>query len=73
MLIASNAYHFAFLTLEAKPPVRLALAVAVGLGAGALLRVGVSQAKALLFALIFTALSLGQYAYGRATLCGGGA
>jgi hypothetical protein len=68
VLIASNAYHLAFLTLEARTPVRLALAVAVGLGAGALLRVGVSQAKALLFALIFTALSLGQYAYGRATL-----
>jgi hypothetical protein len=68
VLIGSNAYHFAFLTLEAKPPVRLALAVAVGLGAGAFMRIGISRAKALLFALIFTGLSLGQYAYGRATL-----
>ena len=68
LLVGANAYHFALLTLEAKTPVRLALAVAVGLGAGALLRVGLSHAKALMFALIFTALSLGQYAYGRATL-----
>lgn len=68
LLIASNAYHYAFLMLATQTAVRVALAIGVGLFAGAALRGGVSQAKTQLFTLVFTALSLGQYAYERATL-----
>jgi hypothetical protein len=68
LLVALNAHHFAFLTLEAKTVVRVALATGVGLGAGALLMAGVSRFKTLLFTAIFTSLSLGQYAYGRSSL-----
>lgn len=68
LLIAANAYHFAFLTVEARTAVRWALALAVGVGAGALLRAGVSRASTLLFTLVFTGLSLGQYVYGRVSM-----
>jgi hypothetical protein len=68
LLIAANAYHFAFLTFEGRTVIRMGLSLAIGLGAGALLRAGVSQTKALMFTLIFAALSLGQYAYGRVSM-----
>jgi hypothetical protein len=68
ILIAANAFHFAFLTVEGKTALRVSLAIAVGLGIHALLRAGVSRATMLLFASLFTVLSLGQYIYGRASL-----
>jgi hypothetical protein len=68
LLIAANAHHFAFLTLEARTLVRVSLALAVGLGAWMALRAGITRARVLLFTLVFTTLSLGQYAYGRITL-----
>jgi hypothetical protein len=68
VFITSNAYHFAFLTLEAKTVIRGWLAFGIGLGTGALLRAGMSRAAMLLFTLVFTAMSAGQYAYGRATM-----
>jgi len=71
LFIASNAYHFAFLTLEAKTAIRASLALAVGLGAGALLRAGMSRAAILLFTLVFTVMSAGQYALGRAGMSDG--
>jgi hypothetical protein len=68
VFIAYNAYHFALITLEAKTAIRGWLALGVGLGAGALLRAGTSRAAMLLFTFVFTAISAGQYAYGRATM-----
>ncbi|WP_072390444.1 hypothetical protein [Hyphomicrobium sp. CS1GBMeth3] len=68
VLVASNAYHFALLTFEASTAVQVTLAIAVGLAAGALLRTRLPQSKVFLFTLVFTTLSLSQYAYGRASL-----
>lgn len=65
VLVASNAYHFALLTFEASTAVQIALAVLIGLVAGAALRMRIPETKTFLFTLVFTTLSLSQYAYGR--------
>lgn len=68
LLIAANAYHFALLTTEANTLTRLLFAALTGAGAWLLMHVAVAGALSFLFALVFTALSLGQYAHGRARL-----
>jgi hypothetical protein len=68
LFVAANAYHFALLTLEASTPSRLFFAALTGGVAWLLLNVAVPSAMPLLFALVFTSLSLGRYAYGRASL-----
>ena len=68
LFVAANAYHFALLTLEAGTPTRVFFSALAGSVAWLLLNVAVPTAMPLLFAAVFTSLSLGQYAYGRASL-----
>jgi len=65
-LVAANAYHFALLTVEASTSLRWGLSALVGLAAWGLLKAAAPSRRILLFASVFTVLSLGHYAYGRA-------
>jgi hypothetical protein len=73
LLVAANAYHFAFLTLEARTVVRVLLAAAVGAGVWWLLRARWPSAPVHIFAVAFTALSLANYGSGRVGLAEGSA
>ena len=68
LLVAANAYHFAFLAIDAKTWLRLSLAAMMGAGAWLALRNRVAAARVAQFALAFTLVLIGQYAYGAAHL-----
>jgi len=65
LLAASNAYHFAFVTVEAPWYTRVAMAGAFGLAVGGLSRANVRRQTVLLFTAVFVCLGLGQYGYER--------
>ncbi len=69
LFVAANAYHFALLTLEASTPTRFFFAALAGWRCMASAeRRRAHRHAAPVRTVVFTSLSLGQYAYGRASL-----
>lgn len=68
LLAASNVYHFALVTTGVSPTIHALGTAAAGIAAWLLLAMPARKSMTLLFAAVFTTLSLGQFAYGRAML-----